>query len=141
MARAVEQKQRSQKTINLKNQSNRIWCLLEYADGPREVSAEPEVTESIAPEVVHDESPVNKTVEIPTTGDPVKDYSELHELRTRLTDKDSQLSSLQEELSALKSQEVDSLLVGSFSNGRKNTNATYRNIQHHSPQKTKKSPL
>ena len=44
--------------------------------------------------------------EIPTTSEPVKDDPALQELQSQLAEKDTQISSLQEELTALKSQEV-----------------------------------
>lgn len=106
MERLQEQRQRSQKAINLKNQSNRTPCIQEYADSIRAVAAEPEVAEVPEPEPQSEESPVPAVVEIPTTSDPVKDDAALQELQSQLAEKDTQISSLQEELSSLKSQEV-----------------------------------
>jgi hypothetical protein len=71
------------------------------------VIAEPAVAEEApSPEPQREESPVSTAEEIPTTSDPVKDDSALHELQSQLAEKDTQISSLQEELTALKSQEV-----------------------------------
>ena len=102
----MQQKQRSRKRMNLKSQSSRILCTCGYADIIRNVTEEPPVTEEKGSgEPVPAEAGVNKVVEIPTTSDPVKD-SEIQELQSQLLQKDTQISSLQEKLTALKSQEA-----------------------------------
>ena len=74
--------------------------------------AEPAVAEEAAsPEPQREESPVSIAEEIPTTSELVKDDPALQELQSQLAEKDTQISSLQEELTALKSQEVLPLLM------------------------------